>query len=252
MEAKGRERHIGGCSGFSWQCQRFLTYCHFGVSSTVCAIPRACRTRKFMENGERRDTTIQISHNFRISVTRVTRNRRRYLLIYNFYHANNNIPCWMNIGYISLKWLTFMFSSIAFCINNLLHAKVSCNWRIQRSLLESYVLIVEESDFYEVIFFENEIIFHLTKQRLHSRLCYYSFHYFLLLRCYTYEFIFSDTWNILGRFIVKNRKIYFTTHTDRRFLLLLDIAGTTRSRLSYVYPRSYARKHTTTCGVAQM
>lgn len=173
MEAKGRERHIGGCSGFSWQCQRFLTYCHFGVSSTMCAISCACRTREFMENGERRDTTIQISHNFRISVTRVTRNRRRYLLIYNFYHANNNIPCWMNIGYISFKWLTFMFSSIAFCINNLLHAKVSCNWRIQCSLLESYVLIVEESDFYEVIFFENEIIFHLTKQRLHSRLCYY-------------------------------------------------------------------------------
>lgn len=79
----------------------------------------------------------------------------------------------MNIGYISFKWLTFMFSSIAFCINNLLHAKVSCNRRIQCSLLESYVLIVEESDFYEVIFFENEIIFHLTKQRLHSRLCYY-------------------------------------------------------------------------------
>lgn len=56
----GREGKDTSSQGFSWQCQRFLTYCHFGVfPHTACArgVKRVQKRRKFVEkNGSRRDS----------------------------------------------------------------------------------------------------------------------------------------------------------------------------------------------------
>lgn len=50
-----KEGDIGVCSDFSCQCQRFLAYCHFGVSRVTREAVCVYRAGKFMENGLRHD-----------------------------------------------------------------------------------------------------------------------------------------------------------------------------------------------------